>query len=217
MRPELQLFAKEQEPKELPVQQEPAVEQDPMEPLLTLLGRKYGLSSEGQEKPDPAALLKALEAEEQTASSLEARLSKLEQSYAAGLKAEKLRRQQARAKELTAKWQQQAQEAKALYPKLDLAQELKDPRFGELLKSGVDVRTAFEVIHKDEILCASMHYAAQEVERRLTNKLMAGSNRPGENGGVHGPSVSKVDVSRMTRQERRDIARRVRMGETITF
>ncbi len=118
---------------------------------------------------------------------------------------------------LLAKLRKQEAEARELYPKLSLKEELKDPRFAELLKCGLDVRSAFEVVHKDEILCASMEYAAREVERMMTNKLMAEGKRPMENGGDHGPAVSKTDVKAMTRQDRKDIIRRVRMGEKITF
>lgn len=111
----------------------------------------------------------------------------------------------------------QTMEAQKLYPRLDLAKEAKDPRFTELLKCGLDVRSAFEVVHKDEIISASMEYAAREVERMLTNKVLAEGGRPTENGGIHGPALSKTDPKSMTRQERKDIIRRVFAGEKITF
>ena len=161
--------------------------------------------------------------------SLEERLAKLEAilgamekpqpepSYTEELKAKEEELRQANAKVILARLQQQEAEARELYPKLSLKEELKDPRFAELLKCGFDVRSAFEVIHKDEIISASMEYAAREVERLMTNKLLAEGNRPSENGGNHGPAVSKTDVRSMSRQDRKDIIRRVRMGEKISF
>ncbi len=118
---------------------------------------------------------------------------------------------------MVARLKQQEQEAKQLYPKLSLREEAKDPRFVDLLKCGLDVRSAFEVIHKDEIIAASMEYAAREVERMMTNKILAGALRPGENGGNPAPAVTKPDVKSMTRQERKDMIRRVSMGEKITL
>lgn len=140
-----------------------------------------------------------------------------EPSYAQALKEKEEQLRQANAKAILARLQQQEAEARELYPKLSLKEEMKDPRFVELLKCGVDVRSAFEVIHKDQIISASMEYAARQVERMMTNKLLAEGSRPTENGGNHGPAVSKVDVKAMTRQERKDMIRRVRMGERITF
>lgn len=148
---------------------------------------------------------------------LEARIARLEQNYAARIREEEKSRRLAGARKIYEKWKAQEQQTRELYPSFVLEKELSDPRFGELLRSGVDVRTAFEVIHKDEILSASMHYAACEVERRLSNKLMAASHRPSENGGVHAPSVSKLDLRHMSPKERKDIIRRVRMGEVIRF
>ncbi len=112
---------------------------------------------------------------------------------------------------------QQLKEARLVYPKLSLVKEIENPQFRELLHRGVDVKSAFELVHKDEILSASMTYAAREVERLMTNKLLAEGNRPTENGGTHGPAVSKTDVKSMSPADRKDIVRRVRMGEKISF
>ncbi len=154
---------------------------------------------------------------------LEEQLAALQQapqqapSYVEELKAKEEELRRANGKAILAKLRQQEAEARELYPKLSLKEELKDPRFCELVRCGVDVRSAFEVVHKDEIISASMEYAAREVERLMTNKLLAEGNRPTENGGHHGPAVSKTDVKAMSRQDRKDIIRRVRMGEKISF
>lgn len=138
-------------------------------------------------------------------------------TYMADLRLRQATEETLRKENLIQKLKLQEQEARLLYPKLSLVEEAKNPDFVALLKCGVDVRSAFEVIHKDEIIAASMEYAAREVERMMTNKVLSGGFRPTENGGNHGPAVTKVDVKSMTRQERKDMIRRVRMGEKITL
>lgn len=139
------------------------------------------------------------------------------QAYEQSRKTQQTLSQAARVQEIMGKLQSQTEEARKLYPNLNLAQEAKDPRFVELLKCGLDVKSAFEVVHKDEIISASMEYAARQVERMLTNKVLESGGRPTENGGIHGPALSKTDPKAMTRQERKDIVRRVFAGEKITF
>ena len=156
------------------------------------------------------SLLKAIEGSE-----LKATTEKT--TYMADLRQRQATEESLRKENLIQKLKLQEQEARHLYPKLSLVEEAKNPDFVALLKCGVDVRSAFEVIHKDEIIAASMEYAAREVERMMTNKVLAGGFRPTENGGNHGPAVTKVDVKSMTRQERKDMIRRVRMGEKITL
>ena len=114
------------------------------------------------------------------------------------------------------RWSQQAQEAKNLYPGLDMARELQNPQFAHLLKSGVDVRTAFEVVHRDQILPAAMQAAARAVERKLT-AAMAGARPPESAMERVSPALARTDVSSMSKADRAEIIRRVRRGEIIRF
>lgn len=170
--------------------------------------------NEGRDNP-PATLEERLEKLE--ALLLAKEETPVNQDYFSRLRQEQDMKQAKSREALVARLKQQEQEAQEIYPKLSLKEEAKDPRFVDLLKCGLDVRSAFEVIHKDEIIAASMEYAAREVERMMTNKILAGALRPAENGGKHGPAVTKTDVKSMTRQERRDMIRRVAMGEKITL
>lgn len=52
-----------------------------------------------------------------------------------------------------------------------------------LLRSGVDARTAYEVVHKDEIIGGAMQYTAQRVQEKVVNDIRARGMRPPENGG----------------------------------
>ncbi len=117
-----------------------------------------------------------------------------------------------------AELRKQEQEAKAVYPGLDVAKELQDPRFVKLLRADVDIRTAYEVLHRSEILPAAMAYTARQVERKLTNHIAAGNARPAENG-MAGQSAALIgsDVSQLSRAQRQEIIRRVQGGEKIRF
>lgn len=114
-------------------------------------------------------------------------------------------------------WMRQAEEAKKIYPSLDLNAELKNPTFQSLLKSNIDVRTAYQVIHQDEIIPAAMQHAAKAVEEKLA-RSMASGGRPAENGVTpSAPALVKNDVSQLTKADRQEIIRRVQRGEKIRF
>lgn len=115
-------------------------------------------------------------------------------------------------------WMEQSAQLQQVYPNFDLNTELANPRFVDLLRSNIDVRTAYEVIHKDEIIPAAMQFTAQQVEQKIANKIAAGQGRPQENGLRNGASaVVKSDVSQLSREDRRKLYERARNGEHITF
>lgn len=115
----------------------------------------------------------------------------------------------------------QADEAKKLYPALDLGAEMKNPTFARLTSPGVgvDVRTAYEVVHREEMRGAEMQYAAQKSAERMANAIRSGSMRPQENGlqSQQGAGVVKADPKSLTKADREEIKRRVRNGEKIFF
>ena len=173
-------------------------------PSLELLGQRYGVDAS-----DPEALRRAIQAENAPASEGE------EKSSASG-QAESLR--QERAKRQLSDWLHQAEVTRSRYPSFDLQQEARDPRFRSLLRSGVPLQTAFEVLHQQEILPAAMAYSARRAEERMADSVIAGQLRPAEGAmGGQSPVLSKRDVSRLTRAERDEIERRVARGEKIRF
>ena len=125
---------------------------------------------------------------------------------------------QQNASKLYSAWMEQAESAKQVYPSFDLAMEMQNPRFVDLLKSNVDVRTAYEVLHKDEIIPAAMQFTAKTVEQKLTNKMIANGARPTENG-INSQSAAQVksDVSQLSKADLAEIAKRVARGEKISF
>lgn len=115
----------------------------------------------------------------------------------------------------------QTEQAKQLYPALDLQAEMKNPVFARLTSPavGIDVRTAYEVVHRDEMRGAEMQYAAQKSAERMANAIRSGSMRPMENGlqGQQSNAPVKTDPKSLTRADREEIKRRVRLGEKIIF
>ena len=192
-------------------------------PTLDMLSRKYGVDAS-----DIEALNKAIEEDDAyyedealekgiTVEQLKS-IRKMERENAE-LKRQ-MREQNARenADRIYAAWMQQADALKGVYPSFDLNSELNNPRFVDLLRNNVDVRTAYEVLHKDEIIPAAMQFTARQVEQKLTNKIIAGGSRPTENGiNSQSSVVVKSDVSQLSKEDRAEIIRRVARGEKIRF
>ena len=192
-------------------------------PTLEMLARKYGVDTN-----DIKALNKAIEEDDSyyEEEALEKGMSVEQLKYVKKMEREnaELRRLQeaeatkANADRLYAAWMEQAEKAKGVYPSFDLATEMQNPEFIKLLRSNVDVRTAYEVLHKDEIIPAAMQFTAKTVEQKIANKIASGAMRPTENGmSSQSAAVVKSDVSQLTKADRAEIARRVARGEKIAF
>lgn len=192
-------------------------------PTLELLGKKYGVDA-----TDIDALTKAIEADDTyfEDAALEMGMSVKQykefrqmQRENAELKRQMSERQtQEKADQLYADWMNQAEETKKVYPGFDLKAEMDNSKFLDLLKSNIDVRTAYEVLHKDEIIPAAMQFTAKTVESKIAKKIAANGARPAENGiGSGSPAVVKSDVSKLTKNDIDEVIRRVARGERVTF
>ena len=119
---------------------------------------------------------------------------------------------------LYAQWLQQEQETKNVYPSFDMKKEMENPEFVNLLKSNVNVKTAYEVLHKDDIISGAMQYTAKTVESKIAKKIAANGARPSENGmSSQASSLVKSDVSQLTKMDIAEVSRRVARGEKISF
>ena len=192
-------------------------------PMLEQMASKYGVDAS-----DIEALAKAVEEDDSyyeqeamekgmTVKQLK-EIKKMERENAA-LKAQMDEAQkQENGKKLYAAWMQQADETKKVYPSFDLQTEMNNPKFLDLLRSNIDVRTAYEVTHKDEIIAGAMQFTAKTVEQKVANRIAAGGARPTENGmNSQGASLVKSDVSQLSKADRAEIIRRVQRGEKIKF
>lgn len=116
------------------------------------------------------------------------------------------------------KWVAEEAEAKKVYPNLSLDEEAKNPKFFNLINAGIDVKTAFEVVHRDEMIPTAMQFASERATQKVANSIRANGARPVENGNAsQSATVSKTDPSKLSSSEFEEIRRRVRAGEKITF
>lgn len=195
--------------------------QNALNPILDVLYKKHGVDA-----GDVDGLLKAIEADDSyfEAEALEKNMSvkqlkevrKMEQENAQLRQQMQEQQTKQNADKLYARWMTEADDAKKVYPGFDLATEMQNQKFLDLLKSNIDVRTAYEVLHKDEIIPAAMQFTAKTVESKLAKKIAAGGQRPAENGmGSGSPAIVKSDPSQWTRADRDEIRRRVARGEKI--
>ena len=123
-----------------------------------------------------------------------------------------------KADKLYTQWLQQEQDTKSVYPSFDMKAEMQNPKFVDLLRSNIDVRTAYEVLHKDEIIPAAMQFTAKTVESKIAKKIAANGARPAENGmSSQASSLVKRDVSQLTKMDIAEVSRRVARGEKISF
>lgn len=115
---------------------------------------------------------------------------------------------------------QQAEEAKKLYPNLDLREELGNPEFARLTSPGVrvDVRTAYEIVHRDELTGRQMQIGTQQAEQRIAASVAANRARPKEGQAAAASPAAKTDPTTLTKADRAEIRRRVMAGDrTISF
>ena len=194
-----------------------------LQPVLEILGKKHGVDA-----TDIEALTKAIEEDDSyfedealekgmTVQQLK-EFKKIERENAEFKAQMEEQKRQENGQKLYAAWMNQAEETKAIYPSFDLQAEMNNPKFVDLLQSHIDVRTAYEVLHKDDIIRGAMQFTAQTVESKLSKKIASNGARPTESGmSSQSAAVVKSDVSQLSKADRAEIIRRVQRGEKIRF
>lgn len=108
----------------------------------------------------------------------------------------------------------QAEKTKEVYPDFDFEKEIRNPEFARLLKAGVKVKDAYEVINIDSILDRN----SKDAEKKVVDSIRAKANRPTENGSEGGSGILlSGNASKLTKKERADLAKRAAKGEKISF
>ena len=192
-------------------------------PTLEILAKKYGVDA-----ADIEALNKAIQDDDSyfEQEAIERGMSvkdlktvrKMERDNAELKRQLQERKNREAADQLYADWMRQEQALKQIYPNFDLKTELKNPVFTNLIQNNVTMDAAYFAIHKDEIIPAAMQVTAQNVEKNTVNKIIANGTRPNENGmGSQASAVVKSDVSKLTKYDIDEVARRVARGERVTF
>ena len=192
-------------------------------PIMDILMQRYNIAD-----GDAKALLKAIE-EDNTyweSAAEEAGLTvdqfkKMKQMERESAELKALRQKQAadqHAQQQLANWMKQAEGMQEMYPGFNFRAEIQNKDFQGLLRAGIPVQKAYELIHMEEIKQATAKSAAQTASAQMQANLKAKQSRPSENGTSSKTAVIvKNDVSKLTRAERAEVARRAARGEKITF
>ena len=190
-------------------------------PILDMLMQRYKIAD-----GDLGKLTQAIEndnaywsqAAEEAGMSVEQykQFQKLQRENAQLLQAQRRSQNQQAAQQQLQKWYQEAEAMKADYPGFDLGRESQDPQFLSMLRSGVPVKLAYEVMHMDEIKSTVAQTTAQQTEKQVVEGIRAKGARPAENGtSSQSGFVVKDDPAKWTKKDRAEIVRRVQRGEQI--
>lgn len=193
-------------------------------PIMSLLAQKYGV----KDSSDVDGIMKALEADSsffEEAAAKEGltveqykRMQQLERENAQLKATKESSERQRQADQVYAGWMQEAEQLKGTYPGFDLQTELKSPQFQKMLGAGVGLKAAFEAMHHDEIMAGAMQHTARTISKKIADGVASRQNRPVENGLSSQASANvKSDVSKLTRADRAEVARRAARGEHIVF
>ena len=192
-----------------------------MQPIIDLLNQKYQVQG-----GDMAKLMEAIEgddvywadAAEEAGMTVEQykKFQKLQRDNEQLIREQQMRQGQENANRQVQAWYQQAEALKGTYPSFDLAAESQNPQFLSMLKSGVPVQHAYEVVHMEEIKAAERQLAAKAAEKQVTANVRARGSRPAENGtNSQGAFTIKNDPSKWSKKARAEVVRRAPRGEQI--
>lgn len=190
-----------------------------LQPLVDLLSEKYSVTDGNVE-----AIMKAFEDDndfwysqaEEAGMTVEQykNFKKLERENKKLLEVQEQEKQDSFAKQQTENWLREAEAVKSKYPNFDLAAEVQNQQFLNMLKAGTPVEHAYKVMHFDEIMSAERNVTEQAVIQNIRAK----GARPAENGiSSQSAFTIKDDVSKLTKADRAEIARKVARGEIIQF
>lgn len=114
----------------------------------------------------------------------------------------------------------QGETLKATFPDFDLQKELENPVFFRLTapNSGLTVEQAYYAVHHAELAPQAMAAGIRKAQTQISQSLQANANRPVE-GAMQNTAAADItmDPRKMTREQREEIKRQVRMGKKIVF
>ena len=127
-------------------------------------------------------------------------------------------REKAQMADAIGRWHNETELVSKDYPEFDITAELENAKFIQLIKNGVDMKTAYEVTHHNDIIEKIKKSTSEEAAKAAREQMQSVNSRPVENGlSAQSPAIFKTDISKLTPSQRAEIARRVAMGEQIKF
>ena len=156
-----------------------------------------------------------------TAREMDRMESQLQRANAEKQQAEQLRlaaEHQQRAAAVRARWEAEAAKLKNSYPDFELDEVLNNPAVADMIRRGVGLEAAYRAAYFDRLMENQTARTAKQVEQGVATRIQQRSQRPAENGTHPGGAAEmKVDVAHMTRQQRKELARRAQRGERIVL
>lgn len=196
-----------------------------MKPIIDMLSSKYGVDAANLD-----GLAKAIQEDDAFYQDAAAKrgmsveqfreVKKLEDAAQHWKEAYEAQEMQRKGQETYNRWISEAQDLQEKYDLtgFDFEQEVMNPDFVGILKSGGSVEAAYKAVHFDELLGGAMAGTAHKVKEQLAKNVAMRNARPAEGAVSAQPGViMKPDVNKLTKQDRAEIARRVSRGEIITF
>ena len=197
--------------------------QDKSNRILNLIGSKYGildgdLDKLQKEVENDKTYWEDAAAKEGMSVDQYMYMKKIEQENANFKKAQEDAARIQQKNRILANWNAEAEELKKIYKDFDIQKEAQNPDFTRLLASNVNMRTAYEVLHHDDIIGGAMAYTAQTVAKKQIDAIKSGQSHPVEGAAKTAQAVkTSKDISKMSLQELKEQAKRARNGENITF
>lgn len=111
----------------------------------------------------------------------------------------------------------QVPDVQKVYPQFDIDTEMANEQFFNLVRNGVGLRNAYEVIHSSELQAARDAIIAQKAQEQLSNSVRANGMRPNEVEHSNATDFGGRDIKSMTRSEIKQIIRRAERGEVVKF
>lgn len=190
-------------------------------PLIDLLAQRYGVQDAGglMEKLQGDEALWSAQAQ---ASGMEIgqfmEIQKLRYERDRLMQSELQRQKEDAIRRKVAAWNQEAEAVRAVYPEFDMGAAVQNPQFMSMLQAGVPIQHAYEVLNLEKVKSGVARQAAAQAEKSVVESIRAKGSRPSENGtSSQSGVIVKSDVSKLTRADRADIARRAARGEKISF
>ena len=119
--------------------------------------------------------------------------------------------------DFNARMKTQEAEVLAVYPDFKFEEEIKNPVFRTLIRSGFSQKNAYECANHEKLMTVAREKAAKEAEQRVSASVAAGASRPIEGGAVNPSAQIIADPDNLTKEQRSEIKKRVRRGERILW
>lgn len=182
------------------------------ERIINILMDKYQIEDKDFDK-----LEKVLTQEMKTMENTNKNEDMLKRLIAENIYLKRIREKEAKdekAKMQAEKLRREAEETKKEYPDFDFKNQLKNEEFVRLIKVGVSVKHAYEVTNMDNILDKN----SKEAEKKIVNSIRSKGVRPVENGTDPTSGILlENNISKLSKKEREEIAKRAARGERISF